>query len=220
MIISGPVQSQPLQFSTDTAVVISCVNRPPQIPSHYLYNTTDEGIRLGWNRTVFEVPEASDYLMILDGLQYFYFVQEGAVDIEANDSIDLIFTFWHDTILPGDSVIVQIVVYDVEDSLNTAHHLTFIQHCPLQTSHRDPVGPSSIQIYPNPVSDQATIVLPENHDYTSLIILNPSGGRLKELLVTDAVIHLDRDGLSAGLYFIVLRSKDHISDVSKLVIQD
>src|SRR6187551_657557 len=96
------ISAQSLIFSGDSAIVISCENRPPDIDSHKIYNTTDESIGLRWKRTQFQIPDDSDFLMIWDGAQYFPFISEGLRGISAHDSIDIIFQFWHDTLVPGD----------------------------------------------------------------------------------------------------------------------
>jgi hypothetical protein len=211
-----PSLSQPLLFSTDTAILNSCDTRPPEIARHYIYNTTDEAIGLGWNRTTFQVPEESDYLMILDGIQYFPFVSKGIRYLDAEDSMDLIFSFWHDTLVPGDSVIVQIVVYDIEDSLNTSHLLTFIQHCPLQTGVPGPVSNDQIVVFPNPVIDEMIIRIPEHSEATSLVLFS-SYGVIRTWPLSSSEIALSRHGIPSGLYYLGMESNGRITGVRKIL---
>ena len=214
------ILSQPLQFSTDTAILNSCDTRPPEVARHYIYNTTDEAIGLGWNRTIFQVPEESNYLMILDGIQYFPYVSKGMRYMDAHDSIDLIFSFWHDTLVPGDSVIVQIIVYDMEDSLNTAHKLTFIQHCPLQTSRLEPLSNDQIVVFPNPVLDEMTIKIGGHIEATSLILYTLTGESIMRWPITSHEITLPRDGIPGGLYFMGIESQGRLLAVRKIMFAD
>lgn len=216
---SNFISAQSLIFSGDSAIVISCENRPPDIDSHKIYNTTDETIGLRWKRTLFQLPAESDFFMIFDGAQYPPFVYEGIRGISAHDSVDIIFQFWHDTLVPGDSVIVQIMVYDEEDSLNTVHHLTVIQHCPLQTNNAEPEPENLLEVFPNPILTEATILVPGNQA-TTLVLFSTTGEILRQIPVPQNEITFSREGLSAGMYYIGMQQEGRLVGITKVVVVD
>ena len=215
---SNILSAQSLIFSGDSAIVISCANRPPDIDSHKIYNTTDETIGLRWKRTQFQLPAESDFFMIFNGAQYPLFIYEGIRGISAHDSVDIIFQFWHDTLFPGDSVIVQIMVYDDEDSLNTVHHLTVIQHCPLQTSITQPAIENQLQVFPNPVTDVVNIKIPENSIASAIILFDNTGDVIRKWPSPGHEINLSLEDLPGGMYFIGAESHNQIIGIKRIVL--
>ena len=64
-----------------------------------------------------------------------------------------------------------------------------------------------LTVYPNPVSDRATIKFPNPDHETYQLILTDFSGKIIRLIedISDDTIELTRDGLSAGLYLVELR---------------
>lgn len=211
---------QDLIFSNDTAILMSCDNTPPKIDSHWIYNTTDHDIALRWYRTEIQIPEESFYLMIFNGVQYTPFTNHGVQHIDAHDSTNIIFEFWHNDIVPGDSVIIRIKVYDEADSLGTAHFQTMIQYCPLETSSADPFVEPHFSVYPNPMQDEATVILPAAQTPSSLILYTMTGQIIRQLPVTNAETSISCGGLPNGMYFLAVVQEGSILHASKLVIAD
>jgi hypothetical protein len=213
-----PGTSQRLIFSVDTVILTSCEKAPIPIDSHVIYNNTDEDIVLRWERTELDLPEESFYLMIFGGIQYLYITSNGWVRLDAHDSTEIIFGFWHDTLVPGDSVVVQILVYDIDDSLNTAQELTMIQHCPLATSRVEPVPEPILQVYPNPIHHTATIILPEDIPVHSLALYSITGALLKQIPVTNNEMTFSTDGIPEGMYFLGGVYNGHVTAMTKIII--
>ena len=213
------ISAQRIIFFGDSAVVNSCENRPPDIDSHKIYNNTDETIVLRWKRTQLQIPAESDFLMILDGIQYFPLFSEGVKSFYAHDTIEIIFSFWHDTIIPGDSVIIQVILYDEDDSLNTVHYQTVIQHCPLQTSSADPASSNQLVVFPNPILSEATILVPE-HQATTLVLFATTGEILRQIPITQNEITFSRAGLPGGMYYIGMQQEGQMVGIIKVVVVD
>lgn len=215
-----PIRAQSLIFSVDTAILVSCEKRPPEVASHFIFNNTDEDIILRWKRTQFQIPDETDFLFIFDGIQYFYHVTKGIRYLEAQDSAEIVFSFWHDTLVPGDSVIIQVIVYDEADSLNTVQHQTFIQYCPLQTSNEVLNPGTSFQIYPNPVVDFARLILPEKVSATSLVLYNVNGELVRKQPVDNREITFSREGLPAGIYILKLEQDGKVIGINKIIVME
>ena len=212
------LSSQSLLFSVDTVILTSCEKTPIPIDSHVISNNTDEDIILRWERTDLVLPEESFYLMIFGGIQYLYITSNGWVRLDAHDSTEIIFGFWHDTLVPGDSVVVQILVYDIDDSLNTAHELTMIQHCPLATSQVEPLPQPELRVYPNPIHHTATIILPEDIPVHSLALYSVTGELLKQMPVTNNEMNFSTDGIPEGMYFVGVVYNGRVTGMTKIVI--
>ena len=155
--------------------------------------------------------------MIWDGAQYPPHISEGIRGISRHDTIEIIFSFWHDTLYPGDSVIVQLMVYDEDDSLNTVHHLTFIQHCPLQTSTAHPATENLLDIFPNPVIDEVNIKIPEELSASSLFLYTITGEVIRKWSNPGNEIKLSLDGLPEGMYFIGAVSHNRIIGINRII---
>jgi hypothetical protein len=220
LCLAHSAAAQGLIFSNDTAVLMSCEIRPPKIDSHWIHNTTDQDILLRWHRTEIQIPEESFYLMIFNGTQYTPFSDHGYQYIYAHDSTNIIFEFWHTDIVPGDSVTIRVVVYDESDSINTAHYQTMIQYCPLQTSNAEPSIESQLSVYPNPMQDEATVILPASPKPSTLVMYTLTGQIVRQLPVTQNEILLSRDDLPHGMYFIALLQDGHVSNMIKLAVTD
>lgn len=80
---------------------------------------------------------------------------------------------------------------------------------------------AELTIYPNPASDQLTIELPDFLPKSSIVsIKNVIGQTLQQISISvnEKKLELDVSGLSQGIYFIQLQTKDGI--VSKKFIKD
>lgn len=220
LCLANSAVSQDLIFSNDTAIIISCENIPPAIDSHWIYNTSDQGIALRWQRVENQIPDESFYLMIFNGVQYPPFTNQGLQFVDAHDSTNIIFEFWHTHIVPGDSVILRIKIYDESDSLNTTHYQTVIQYCPLQTSNADPTSQSHLSVYPNPVQQKATVILPAFQNTSLLVLYSMTGHIVRQLPVTTSEMVIERDGLPNGMYFLTVVQEGRIIHMSKLAIAD
>ena len=220
LCLANSAVSQDLIFSNDTAIIISCENIPPAIDSHWIYNTSDQGIALRWQRVENQIPDESFYLMIFNGVQYPPFTNQGLQFVDAHDSTNIIFEFWHTHIVPGDSVILRIKIYDESDSLNTTHYQTVIQYCPLQTSNADPTSQSHLYVYPNPMQQEATVTLPLFQNISLLVLYSMTGHIVRQLPVTTSEMVIERDGLPNGMYFLTVVQKGRIFQMSKLAIAD
>lgn len=218
LCLANTAVSQSLIFSNDTAILISCENIPLTIDSHWIYNTTDHDIGLRWERVQYQIPEESYYLMIFNGTQYYEFSYQGWEHVYAHDSTNIIFQFWHTDINPGDSVIIRIKVYDEADSLNTAHFQTMIQYCPLETSNADPTSESHLSVYPNPMEDEATVLLPASQKPSILVIYSLTGQVVRQIPVTNTESSISRDGLPNGMYFLAVIEDGRVFYMTKLVI--
>lgn len=220
LCLANSAVSQGLIFSNDTAIIISCENIPPAIDSRWIYNTSDQGIALRWQRVENQIPDESFYLMIFNGVQYPPFTNQGLQFVDAHDSTNIIFEFWHTHIVPGDSVILRIKIYDESDSLNTTHYQTVIQYCPLQTSNADPTSQSHLSVYPNPVQQKATVILPAFQNTSLLVLYSMTGHIVRQLPVTTSEMVIERDGLPNGMYFLTVVQEGRIIHMSKLAIAD
>jgi hypothetical protein len=216
----APVASQDLIFSNDTAILMSCELTPPKIDSHWIHNTTDHDIMLWWRRTEEQIPDESFYLMIFNGTQYPPFTIQGVQRVYAHDSTNIIFEFWHTNILPGDSAILRIKIYDVSDSINTTHYQTVIQHCPLETSTNEPFINQQLTIFPNPMEHEATVILPSFQKPSLLVLYSMTGTIVRQLPVTNSEMHISRDGLPNGIYFLAEIRDGHVIQMAKLAVAD
>ncbi|MEE9461511.1 MAG: plastocyanin/azurin family copper-binding protein [Bacteroidales bacterium] len=75
---------------------------------------------------------------------------------------------------------------------------------------------SGLQLYPNPVINELNIISDEIIESVSIISM--TGARIltiKDVQATDYVISLD--GVSAGIYFVEVRSTDHTIQVERMV---
>lgn len=215
-----PMNAQRLIFSGDTAIIVSCEKIPLPNDDLEVFNNTDEDIFLQWERTYFSFPDNSSMIMVITGLQYFHYVSYGHVNLKARDSTNIIFYFYLDTITPGDSVIVQIKMYDPADSINTAKLQTIIQYCPLVTNAGEIKPPASLRVFPNPMADAATIILPEIQETTSVAIFNITGKQVRLIPMSNSQMTFAREGLPGGIYFAGLIQHGHVTRMTKFVLLD
>ena len=217
---TNPVYSQPLIFSGDTAEQVSCEQYPMSFESHWIYNNTDEDIVLKWQRTYYQHPDESYYLMIINGGQYPYFSSQGTTNLYAHDSIFIIFDCWREMFVPGDSVVVQIIVYDQAEGMNGAQTLTMIQYCPLQTSNTETQNEIQLRVFPNPVYHEAMIYLPETNRANRLALYSLSGIIVRQIAVTNNEINFPTDGLPGGMYFLGTMEGNRLTGMTRLVIAE
>lgn len=220
LCLASSAVSQDLIFSNDTAILISCEKTPPKIDSHWIYNTSDHDITLRWLRVQNQIPDESFYLMIFNGTQYPPFTNQGIQHLDAHDSTNIIFEFWHTDIVPGDSAILRIKVYDESDSIHTTHYQTVIQHCPLQTSHKDPISEPGLLVFPNPIHDVATILLDEFLPNARLLLTSTTGKIVSKIPVTNNEILFSSNGIPAGMYFLSVVQNGYVIHMTRVVIAE
>jgi hypothetical protein len=214
----NPMTSQPLIFSSDTAVQASCEHSPMSFESHWIYNNTDEDIVLKWQRTYYQHPDESYYLMIINGGQYPYFSSQGTTNLYAHDSIFIIFDCWREMFVPGDSVIVQIIVYDQAEGMNEAQTLTMIQYCPLQTGNTETQNEIQLRVFPNPVYQEATIYIPETKQISLIDLYSLTGKHVRQIPVTESEISFSRDDLPGGMYILTAVKDGRTVWMTKVVL--
>lgn len=83
-------------------------------------------------------------------------------------------------------------------------------------------GNITLQIIPNPVEYQTEIVLDgyDYHDYLKYMLYNSSGHQVKEGNVESGTFSFDRQGLSNGLYLLMVRDKNgNIKGTKKIIFK-
>ena len=79
---------------------------------------------------------------------------------------------------------------------------------------------SLFSIFPNPVvTDYFTIKLETELKNASVSIFNPSGTLVKRMSISSKECKIDRNDLSAGLYFISIENKDQLLSAKKIILQ-
>ena len=84
--------------------------------------------------------------------------------------------------------------------------------------------PTSLVIYPNPLITSSTISFSLlGNSYISMKLLDLAGRKMKTLLeenleAGDHIVQLNRDQLTAGIYFLKVKMNDE-SSVLKIIIQ-
>jgi Protein of unknown function (DUF1573)/Secretion system C-terminal sorting domain len=69
----------------------------------------------------------------------------------------------------------------------------------------------SSNVFPNPLSSQSVITFSEHLEEISITLFNATGSTVKQqLLMTGRIFPIDRDNLSAGIYFIQVAQEDRI----------
>ncbi len=83
-------------------------------------------------------------------------------------------------------------------------------------------NPAHLSIFPNPMTDQATIDFSWNENPTAkeLILVNSLGQEVKQFPVNNnqKTYRFNRDGLPSGIYFVQLISKNEVLQTQKLVV--
>lgn len=80
---------------------------------------------------------------------------------------------------------------------------------------------SSVLIHPNPVSNVATIQvdLPNEQQLLNIAVINSIGQTVRQFESSEKVLHLHKNELAPGIYFLRIRSKEAIISTQKIVIQ-
>ena len=89
------------------------------------------------------------------------------------------------------------------------------------TGINDPFRPIRMNIYPNPFRDYTTIEFSDPMHRNYSLTLYSSQGKLVRTLenITGGRVSVERENLTAGLYFIQLRNENEIRAVGKLIME-
>lgn len=93
-----------------------------------------------------------------------------------------------------------------------------IQYCPLETSNVDPTSESHLSVYPNPMEDEATVLLPASQKPSILVMYSLTGQVVRQIPVTNTESSISRDGLPNGMYFLAVIEDGRVFYMTKLVI--
>ena len=172
----------PLSFSADTVIIAACDSIPSPMGVLKVYNNTNNTITLNWEETNILFPFDGSTALIIDPIQFPPNATNGSSWVNANDSTDILFHIWPDSMAGGDTSLFQIVIYDPMDSLNTNKTLTAIVHCPLFLSIEEMKSEYSISVFPNPLHHESTILINNSHnDQFRLMIFNMEGKFIREV---------------------------------------
>lgn len=93
--------------------------------------------------------------------------------------------------------------------------------CPVFTAIPDQIAGHKCSIYPNPVRSSGVVEFADPVLNAEIRILNLQGQTVKKITgITGESFFLERGNLPAGIYFMLLRQKEHLTDTIKLIISD
>ncbi len=79
---------------------------------------------------------------------------------------------------------------------------------------------AGVKLYPNPFSQQATLELPETNGEYALLVYDMLGNKVKEMpALSNRRITIDRENLTAGVYFYQLVNKEGTAATGKMIIE-
>lgn len=81
-------------------------------------------------------------------------------------------------------------------------------------------NPSKMQVFPNPLKDKSVIIIDQFSEYTSLALYDYSGRIVRTIPLNSKSIFLERNELSAGLYYLILTQKDKARGFTKIIVTD
>jgi hypothetical protein len=78
---------------------------------------------------------------------------------------------------------------------------------------------SSVQVYPNPVTDKAIIITADYLNNAQLVITDLTGRMVKQVAIRSAATNFNRDNLAPGMYFYVFYNNQQPIAKGKLLIE-
>ncbi len=221
LFFSSKIYSQSLTFSSDSVIAQKCDNTFSITGIIKAHNNTSNPIALNWVLTQSVFPGTGWTALIIDPDQFPPNATGGTSYIQGNDSTDILFHVIPDAMMPGDTAIFQIMIFNPLDSNNTVAYLTALIYCPSLSAFAENVSYASLQIFPNPFS--AYTVLQINNYFKDAILLldNSFGQTVKKIKnISGQAVTLSRDNLPGGLYFVRLIEDSKILATKKLLIID
>jgi hypothetical protein len=194
------VNAQSLLIATDTVFLYDCDPRPDVVGITRMYNETDTFIYVKWHIEKYDLPHNGIYALIIAGHQYIPF-EDGHQFIFTEDSSEIIFYMWNDTLLPGDTSLVQIRIWDDMDSVNTSTLLTALQVCPLATGIWPDLPPVDFNVFPNPADDVAYMQCSDERT-NRICIHNAVGTQMADIQFTESVVRIDTRIWPPGIYMV------------------
>lgn len=158
----------------------------------------------GFIRYYFSEPVQVDGDFYVGWQQYNQYMLNVGLDLNSQTSSSVLFYnyqgIWEKSIYPG-VILLRPFLYDETVGIGD----------------QEP-GPESLQIYPNPASDQISIKLPGNEETGDILVdIYDSSGRLAQQKTIQHGRQLDVSELSGGIYFLKLRCSQGLYH-SKLLI--
>ena len=219
LFTSSALSQTLLSFSDDTIVVESCDDKCQLVGIIEMYTHTKEKTRVRWDITKLELLDQLDIFLIIDPIQYVPYTTGAFIHIW-NDTTDILFHMCPDTLLPGDTALIQLGVYDTKDSVGTYQLLTTILSCPLSSATIDSEPNEAIRIYPNPFNFSTRLQTRDDLKYTHLNLYNVMGQFVRSVPINSSETEIYRDGLPEGLYFICVMDDQIIRSTVKVVVTD
>lgn len=113
-----------------------------------------------------------------------------------------------------------ITSYGLSSFMDSYQYGNGIPNC-LITSSPEYTQRSELLIFPNPVSNQASISIPDGIDSGIIKITNSLGQSVRNIAVNGAnQVNFHRNNLTAGIYYLQLIKNNSVLDSRKLVIAD
>jgi hypothetical protein len=213
------VAQEPLSFSDDSIIVETCDDAWQLVGVIEMYTHTKEDVTIRWDITELKNLTPGEIFLIVDPYQYAPYTMGAFANIWS-DTTDILFHMFPDTLLPGDTALIQLGVYDTKDSANTYQLLTTILTYPLSSGSSVIDDNEEIMIYPNPFNFSTTLQIPNDIKYTDLIVYNMMGQIVNRMNITNHQTELYRNNLPEGMYIICLIKDQLIKDTLKVVVRD
>src|SRR5688572_2976119 len=125
LFTSRIVGQVPLSFSSDSIIVQSCDDKCQLVGVIEMYKPNKDEATIRWDMTELELLDQLDIFLIIDPIQYVPYTTGAFIHIW-DDTTDILFHMCPDTLLPGDTALIQLGVYDTKDSAGTYQLLTTI----------------------------------------------------------------------------------------------
>ena len=210
------VKAQSLLIADDTIFLYSCDPRPDVVGITQMYNETGTPIYVKWHIEQFGLPHNGIYALIVAGHQYVPF-EDGHQFIFSEDSSEIIFYMWNDTLLPGDTSMVQIRIWDDMDSVNTSTLLTALQVCPLATGIWPDIPAVDFHVFPNPANDVAYLQVSDERA-NRVCIYNAVGTPMADVRIKEGLVRIETNRWPPGMYTVTaFRDKQPLGHKSIII---
>lgn len=89
------------------------------------------------------------------------------------------------------------------------------------TSVREEIVRSNVKLFPNPVTNKATLLFEYSDSYNYTVVLTDVTGKIINTLqdISSGMVIIDRENIQPGIYIVILRTEQSIISVQKMVVQ-
>lgn len=173
----------------------------------HVWNNGNQNVTLRWDRNIEQIPNGWTTNFCDKNVCYSNFVSTEQFDLYANGDSSILKPIFRPNETPG-TCIYRITLNSLTPGIVYSETVVFLAVATVVNGAVEVLSAKDVAIFPNPVAEMLTVAIADAGFKGSWTVTNPEGQVLINRQDAPATGELDISNLSAGLYFLNIRTEE------------